>query len=151
MANGAIGPFRGDPDDATFIAQEERSKDTVRRYYARVWNGADLDAVDDLVADEFVIHRDQQVRKGKTALKAQVRETLANFLDLRVDLEEMVALRGTVAVRLNVWNKLVSGDWVRRKGLDISTVTDGLITETSVKYSAPEVIPADEAVRLLPV
>jgi len=150
MANGAIGPFRGDPDDAALIEVEERSKDTIRRYYARVWNGGDVNAIDDLVTDDFVIHRDQQVRKGKDALKAQVRETIANFLELRVDLESMVALRGTVAVRLNVWNKLVTGEWIRRRGLDISSVTDGLICETSVKYGEPEIISGTEALRFLP-
>ena len=150
MANGAIGPFRGDPEDGNVIAQENRSKDTMRRYYARVWNGRDVNAIDDLVADKFVSHRDNQVRRGKQALKAQVTETIANFLELRVHLEEMVALRDTVAVRLNVWHQTVRGEWVRFKGVDISTVTDGLIVETSVRYGASEIVPADEAIKLLP-
>jgi len=151
MANGAIGPFRGDPDDSNVIAQESESKDTVRRYYARVWNGRDVSAIDDLVADDFVIHRDNQVRRGKVGLKAQVTETIANFLELRVDLEEMVALRETVAVRLNVWHKTnVTGEWVRLKGVDVSIVKDGRIAETSVRYGASEIVPADEAIKLLP-
>lgn len=151
MANGAIGPFRGDPADETAIAQENQSKDTLRRYYARVWNGRDVDAIDDLVADDFVIHRDNQVRKTREGLKSQVTETLANFLELRVHLEEMVALRETVAIRLNVWYRTaVPGDWVRMKGVDVSTVKDGRITETAVRYGAPEVVPPDEAFKLLP-
>ena len=150
MANGAIGPFRGDPEDSSVIARENQSKDTMRRYYARVWNGRDVNAIDDLVADNFVIHRDGQVRRGKDALKAQVTETIANFLELRVDLEEMVALRDTVAVRLNVWHQNVTGEWVRLKGVDISTVTDGLIVETSVRYGASENVPTDEAIKYLP-
>jgi len=152
MANGAIGPFRGDPDDSNVIAQEDQSKDTMRRYYSRVWNGRDLNAIDDLVADDFVIHRDNQMRKGKAGLKAQVTETMANFLNLRVDLEEMVAMRETVAVRLNVWHKTnLTGEWVRLKGVDVSTVKDGRIVETSVKYGASEIVPTDEALKLLPV
>jgi ketosteroid isomerase-like protein len=152
MANGAIGPFRGDPEDSSVTALEDKSKDTVRRYYARVWNGRQVDAIDDLVADDFVIHRDNQVRRGRAGLKAQVTETIANFLELRVDLEEMVALRETVAVRLNVWHKTaLTGEWVRLKGVDVSTVKDGRIVETSVKYGASEIIPTDEAIKLLPV
>ena len=154
MANGAIGPFRGDPADEAAIAQENQSKDTLRRYYARVWNGRDVDAIDDLVADDFVIHRDNQVRKTKEGLKQQVTETLGNFFELRVHLEEMVALRDVVAIRLNVWYRTSAsgtpGDWVRMKGVDVSTVRDGRITETAVRYSAPEIIPPDEAFKLLP-
>jgi ketosteroid isomerase-like protein len=152
MANGAIGPFRGDPEDGKLIAQGKHSMDTVRRYYARVWNGRDIDAIDDLVADDFVIHRDNQVRKGKPALKAQVIETIANFFELRVDLEEMVAVGETVAVRLNVWHRKTetSEEWVRFKGVDITTVKDGRIVETSVKYGASELISAEEALTLLP-
>ena len=151
MANGAIGPFRGKAEDSNVISQENQSKDTVRRYYARVWNGRDVSAIDDLVTDDFVIHRDNQVRRGKVGLKAQVTETIANFLELRVDLEEMVALRETVAVRLNVWHKTnVTGEWVRLKGVDVSIVKDGRIAETSVRYGASEIVPADEAIKLLP-
>jgi len=152
MANGAIGPFRGDPESNDVIDQETKSKDTVRRYYARVWNGRDLNAIDDLVADDFVIHRDNQIRRGKVGLKAQVTETIANFVELRVDLEEMVALRETVAIRLNVWHKTnITADWVRLKGVDVSIVKDGRIVETSVTYGAPEIVPTDEAIKLLPV
>jgi ketosteroid isomerase-like protein len=152
MANGAIGPFRGDPEKGNFIAQGKQSMDTVRRYYARVWNGRDVNAIDELVADDFVIHRDHQVRHGKPALKAQVIETLANFFELRVDLEEMVAVRETVAVRLNVWHKKTETgeEWVRFKGVDITTVKEGRIVETSVKYGASELVSADEALKLLP-
>jgi ketosteroid isomerase-like protein len=152
MANGAIGPFRGNPDDSSVIALETQSKDTVQRYYARVWNGRDLSAIDDLVTDDFVIHRDNQVRHGKAGLKAQVTETIANFLDLHVDLEEIVALRETVAVRLSVWHRTnVTNQWVRLKGVDLSIVKDGRIVETSVRYGASEIVPTDEAIRLLPV
>ena len=151
MANGGIGPFRGDPEENSVISQEDQTKDTMRRYYARVWNGRDLAAIDDLVVDDFVFHRDNQVRRGKAGLKAQVTETIANFIDVRVDLEEMVALRETVAVRLNVWHKMaITGQWVRRKGVDISIVKDGRIVETSVRYGASEIVPADEAIRLQP-
>jgi hypothetical protein len=150
MANGAIGVFRGDPDDSNTLAQEDASKDTIRRYYARVWNGRDVEAIEDLVTDGFSIHRDGKVLSGKAALKAQVTAAIANFLDLRVHLEEMVALRDVVAVRLNVWHKQVTGDWVRIKGVDISTVHDGRVAESAVRYGPAEAIPADEAIKLLP-
>ena len=151
MANGAIGPFRGNPDDSNVIELEAQSMDTVRRYYARVWNGRDISAIDDLVTDDFVIHRDHQVRHGKAGLKAQVTETIANFVDLRVDLEDMVALRETVAIRLNVWHRTnVTKEWIRLKGLDVSVVKDGRIVETSVTYGASEIVPTDEAIKLLP-
>jgi len=61
-------------------------------------------------------------------------------------------LRETVAIRLNVWHKTnITADWVRLKGVDVSIVKDGRIVETSVTYGAPEIVPTDEAIKLLPV
>jgi len=75
---------------------------------------------------------------------------MINFLELRVHLEGIVAMRETVAIRLNVWHKTTRGEWVRFKGVDVSTVRDGQIIETSVSYGEREIIPADEATRLMP-
>jgi nuclear transport factor 2 (NTF2) superfamily protein len=122
----------------------------MQRYYQRVWNDNDLDAIDTLVAQDFKIHRDGNVLKGRQALKDHVTETMINFLKLRVHLEGIVAMRETVAIRLNVWHQTVRGEWVRFKGVDVSTVNrDGQITETAVSYTPSEVIPTDEAVRLM--
>jgi SnoaL-like protein len=162
MANGAIGPFRGDPDDSDSLRIEQDAMNTVRQYYERVWNQGDLLAIDDLVAEEFVVHRNGEVRRGRAALKAQVTEAIANFLELRVHLEEIVALRDsaaassapastrtTVAVSLHIWHKTIAGDWIRRETLDISIVDADLIVESAVKYGAPEPVTADEADREL--
>jgi hypothetical protein len=155
MANGAIGPFRGDPDDPDSLRHEENAMNTVRQYYERVWNQGDLDAIDDLVATEFIIHRNKEVRRGRAGLKAQVTEAIANFLDLRIHLEEIVALRANpawsasdrsiVAVNLHIWHKTIAGEWIRRKTLDISIVGGGVIVESSVKYGNPEIVPDTEA------
>ena len=123
--------------------------ETMRRYYQRVWNKQEVDAIDDLVADNFKIHRDGQVLVGKEALKNHVRETLINFLDLRVHLEGIVAMGETVAIRLNVWHQTARGEWVRFKGVDLSTIRNGRVTETSVSYER-EIVPTDEAKRLMP-
>ena len=155
MANGAIGPFRGDPDLPGNLRDEENAMNTVRRYYERVWNQGDLDAMDSLVAENFTIHRNGEIRHGRAGLKAQVTEAIANFLDLRIQLEEMVALRANrdgsksdrsiVAVNLHIWHKTIAGEWIRRKTLDISIVEGGKIVESSVKYGDPEIVPATEA------
>lgn len=154
MGNGSIGPFRGDPDDPEVLKQEARNEDTIRRYYKRVYNGQDVDAIDDLVTETFKIHRNREVRKTRASLKAMVKETLANFFDLRVELEDIVAMRGDVAVRLNVWHKPRVGPhadkWMRIRGVQLAKVRDGRITETSVSYLAQEEVPADEVERHLP-
>jgi ketosteroid isomerase-like protein len=151
MANGAIGPFRGVPD-ASGVSAESRSTETMKQYYHRVWNKHEFDAIDDLVAENFKIHRDGLVLSGRKALKATVRETQANFLDLKVDLEGIVALGDTVAIRLNVWHRDSTNDqkWLRFKGVDISTVKNGHIVETSVSYGPSESFHAAEAHKLMP-
>jgi hypothetical protein len=150
MANGAIAPFRGVPEESRVTTLESQGVQTMQRYYQRVWNESNLDAIDDLVAPNFMIHRDGNVLQGRQALKDHVTETMINFLKLRVHLEGIVAMRETVAIRLNVWHQTIRGDWVRFKGVDVSTVRDGQITETSVSYTPSEVVPTDEAMRLMP-
>jgi ketosteroid isomerase-like protein len=121
----------------------------MQRYYQRVWNDHDVDAIDGLVAKDFMIHRDKLVLQGRDALKAHVKETMINFIDLRVHLEGIVAMRETVAIRLNVWHQTARGEQVRYRGVDVSTVRDGLITETSVSYTPAEIVPADDAKKLM--
>jgi hypothetical protein len=148
MANGAIATFRGAPEDKD-VTEERESMETMKRYYQRVWIDNNLDAIDELVTDNFRIHRDGRVLQGKQALKDHVTETKINFLKLRVHLEGIVAMGKTVAIRLDVWHQTVRGEWVRFKGVDISTVKGGQITETSVSYGLSEIVPTDEAVRLI--
>jgi len=150
MANGAIAPIRGLPEDNRVSKMQLENMETIRRYYDQVWNHQKIDAIDNLMAPNFIIHRDEQVLSGRDALKNHVRETMINFLELRVHLEGIVAMRETVAIRLNVWHKTTRGEWVRFKGVDVSTVRDGQIIETSVSYGEREIIPADEATRLMP-
>jgi SnoaL-like domain len=149
MANGAIAPFRGVAEDASITKGERQSMETMQTYYQRVWNDNNLDAIDDLVAQDFKIRRDGKVLQGRQALKDHVTETMINFLKLRVHLEGIVAMRDTVAIRLNVWHQTVRGEWVRFKGVDVSTVTGGQIIETAVSYGPFEIVPTDEATRLM--
>jgi ketosteroid isomerase-like protein len=152
MANGAVGPFRGDPDDPETLKEEARNKETIRRYYKRVWNQQDdtnaINAIDELVTENFVIHRAGKVSRGRAKLKAQVTETRANFFDLRVVVEDAAAMQGTVAIRLSVFHKPRAGKhkghWMRIRGVDISRVRDDRIAETSVSYRPQERVPKAE-------
>jgi len=149
MANGAIAPFRGVPESESITRNEREGVETMRRYYQRVWNDDNTDAIDDLVTPDFKIHRDGFVLQGRQALKDHVKETKINFDKLRVHLEGIVAMREIVAIRLNVWHQNVRGEWLRFKGVDVSTVRNGQITETSVSYGQSEPIADAEASKLL--
>ena len=67
----------------------EQSKDVVRRYYAEVINGRDLDAVETFFADERIV---EGVRRGCFSY-------FTAFPDMHVSLDELIAEGDTVFLR----------------------------------------------------
>jgi predicted ester cyclase len=67
----------------------DRNKEVVRRYYAEVINGRDLDAVETFFADERMV---EGVRRGCFSY-------FAAFPDLHVSLDELIAEGDTVFLR----------------------------------------------------
>jgi predicted ester cyclase len=67
----------------------DENKDIVRRYYAEVINGRDLDAVDTFFADERMV---EGVRRGCFSY-------FTSFPDMHVSLDELIAEGDTVFLR----------------------------------------------------
>jgi steroid delta-isomerase-like uncharacterized protein len=85
----------GLPARLSFAAMPvDENKDLVRRFYAEVINGRDVDAIDNLLSEDFE-HNGQ--RRGREGQKAAVRGFLDGFSDLRNEILVLVAEGGLVA------------------------------------------------------
>jgi predicted ester cyclase len=85
----------------------EANKELVRRHFEEIWNRKDLAAADELMAQDYREHAIApfgQVEPGSDNGPAAMRETaqwlLAQFPDLQMTIEAMVAEGDTVAVRI---------------------------------------------------
>jgi steroid delta-isomerase-like uncharacterized protein len=78
----------------------EESKALARRFFDEVVNGRNLDAIDELVADDFVEH---EVQPGMPTDKEAPRQFFgmlhAAVPDLRVEIEDLIAEGDKLAVR----------------------------------------------------
>jgi steroid delta-isomerase-like uncharacterized protein len=86
----------------------EDNKDLVRRFYAEVINGRDVDAIDDLLAEDFV-HNGE--RRGRDGQKPAVRAFLDGFSDLRNEIELIVAEDDLVAAH-QTWSGTHDGEFL---------------------------------------
>lgn len=71
----------------------------VKEYIERVWNEADVDALDALTTDGFAYHLGGQPPRDATAMGAFVRGVHVAFPDWRVEIRDIVAGPDRVAVR----------------------------------------------------
>ena len=84
---------------ATAGMPAEENKDLVRRYIEEVWNGHDLDAIDELVSPEYFNHAASTAEYQRGGAKLAVEWLLSVFPDHRFDIEDAAAEGDTVAVR----------------------------------------------------
>jgi steroid delta-isomerase-like uncharacterized protein len=71
----------------------------VEEYLERVWNEADMDALDVLTTDDFAYHLGGQPPRDAAATGAFVRGVHVAFPDWRVEIRDIAAGTGRVAVR----------------------------------------------------
>lgn len=79
------------------------NKQILHDFFERVWNGRDLDAVDELIAPEYTIHSDPgDPWDGQTldpaGFKERLEASIAPFPDLTFEVGEMLADGDRVAV-----------------------------------------------------
>ena len=85
----------------------EANKELVRRHFEEIWNNKDLAAADELMAQDYLEHAIApfgQAEPGKVDGPSALRQTaqwlLAQFPDLHMTIEAIVAEGDTVAVRV---------------------------------------------------
>jgi steroid delta-isomerase-like uncharacterized protein len=85
----------------------EVNKALVRRHFEEMWNRHDLAAADELMAEDYLEHAVAPFRQaepgrvnGPVAARQTAKWLLAQFPDLHMEVEAMVAEGDTVAVRV---------------------------------------------------
>ena len=79
---------------------EDENKALVRRFVEEVFERLQVDAVDELVADEFVSHTWPSTGDGKADLKAATERMASALSDVDFSIDDMIAEGDRVAVRL---------------------------------------------------
>ena len=76
-------------------------KQTVRRFVDEIFVQGNADAVDELVAEDFIPHTWPYSGDGRADLKAAIDRVHAGLADVRFTIEDLVAEGDRVAVRLS--------------------------------------------------
>jgi len=87
--------------------REETAKDVVRRFYAEVINGRDVDAIDHLLTEDFTHDGEPRGREGQ---KLAVSAFLDGFSDLENTIVQILAEGDLVAAR-QVWRGTHDGEF----------------------------------------
>ena len=117
----------------------DANKDVVRRFYEELWNRGNLDAADQLVAEDYVRHdlRPGDAPAGPAGQKAVAEKFRAAFPDVRLELEALVAEGDLVAARWTIfgthrgaWGDVApTGRNVRFSGVNFFRIADNRIAE----------------------
>ncbi|MCO5172204.1 MAG: ester cyclase [Planctomycetes bacterium] len=114
----------------------EANKELVRRLFADVFVGGDLDALDPLVRADYIQHN-EAVAGGRAGLRAFVEEVRRAFPDLEVTIEDLVAEGDRVVARISTrgthrgpfLGRPATGRVVVGRAIDIFRVQDGQLAE----------------------
>ena len=80
-------------------ASAEANEALVSRYIEEVWNGHDLDAIDEIVSPEYINHAASTEEYRRGGSRRAVEWLLSVFPDHNFDVEDIVASGDTVATR----------------------------------------------------
>lgn len=117
----------------------ERNKALVRRGVENVWNGRNLDVIDEVVASDFIIHAvspDKEIH-GREGVRQQFSRLRTAFPDLHFTIEDHIAEGDRVVTRWTAQGTHLgefqgippTGKRVMLTGIDIDRVADGKFVE----------------------
>lgn len=117
----------------------EQNKALVRRGVENVWNGRNLDVIDEVVANDFVIHAaspDKEIH-GREGVRQQFAGLRAAFPDLHFMIEDHIAEGDRVVTRWAAQGTHqgtfqgvpATGKRITLTGIDIDRIADGKVVE----------------------
>ncbi|MFC4436426.1 MULTISPECIES: ester cyclase [Natrialbaceae] len=117
----------------------EDNKVLARRMQEDVWNEGDVDAIDDLLAEDFIQHSPWEPSElhGRDEFKQQIRDFHAAFPDLHGTVDDVIAEGDTVANRFTMhathqgefMGVEPTGNEIELVGTIFARVEDGRIAE----------------------
>jgi steroid delta-isomerase-like uncharacterized protein len=111
----------------------ERNKAQVRRVIEEIYNGGDLDVVDEVAVSDLVIRIGSEEIRGRGEIKRYVAGLRAGFPDLNLTIEDQIAEGDMVVTRWTARGTHggefqgipATGRTVRVTGTDIDRIVDG--------------------------
>jgi predicted ester cyclase len=89
------------------LEMSDASKDLVRRHFEEIWNERDLDACDELMAEDFTENAAAPFAPsapgevhGPSAMRGTVKWLVSQFPDIHMEIESIIAERDVVAARV---------------------------------------------------
>jgi serine phosphatase RsbU (regulator of sigma subunit) len=128
-----------DEEEEASVSVEENNKALVRRFIEEVLNQGNLDAVDELMAPDYLDHTVPQGKyAGREGLKRSIAKQLASSSDLRFSIEEQIAEGEKVITwvigsgthdRERFMGLAPSGERITMEYIYVSRVVEGKIVE----------------------
>ena len=120
------------------MGEEVRNKTLMRRFYEELWSRGNLEAIPELVAEDFVDHQAPAGQTyGREALAGLVLMWRTGFPDMRETVEDLISEGDKVAGRFlmrgthrgEFMGIAPTGRSVTMSGIDIVRITEGKISE----------------------
>ncbi len=116
----------------------------VQAFWDRVWSAGDVDAIDELMADDFEIVSAGQIIGPRDRFKAWVASFFDNIDDLELEVLDLFTDGGKVATRWRCSGRLTgsmfgvkgTGQEIAFTGINLMTVEDGKIKKAWVERDA---------------
>jgi steroid delta-isomerase-like uncharacterized protein len=124
----------------------EANKAVVRRFIDEVWNGGDLDAIDELISEDHVDHDPgrEGTPGGREGMRAFVQMYRTAYPDTHIEMGEMVAEGDLVAGNWTATGThqgelmgiAPTGKPITVTGMGMDRVSNGQIVESWANYDA---------------
>ncbi len=120
------------------MSEEEQNEALMRRFYEELWNGGNLEAIPELVAEDFVDHQAPEGQtSGREALAGLVVMWRTGFPDMEESVEDLISKGDKVVGRFlmrgihrgEFMGVAPTGRSVTMSGIDIVRVVEGKISE----------------------
>jgi len=122
------------------MSMSEENEAVVRRIFKEIWEDGDLDAVDELVAEDYVMHDSSMPEEPQTGREAfrRMAESGSGVVDGPMEVEQLISTDEYVVVRWRQTGTHVgkmgkvepSNEEVTITGIEIARLEDGLLAET---------------------
>ena len=116
--------------DADAISEEARNKAIMHRFIEEVYHQGNMDAFDELIAENCVIHINEKTAESLETTKRQIRMITAMYRDIQITIDDTLAEGDRVAMRTTfkgIFRR--NGNQMTLPSITISRFKDGKMIE----------------------